>query len=118
MRVLTIEHPAEQDTAANTTPTTTGTATTPTFVSTESLTFPGISLISLGLVQIWAATTGHAASPHEILLIASVLGGSLIVYGLLNVEGQTRRLRDIVGQLIIGVLNTVVLYGVMLGVTA
>ena len=72
---------------------------TPTFLSTESLTFPGVSLISLGLVQIWSATVGHPATPTQILMIACLLGGSLVAYGLLSLSDGRPRLRDVVGEL-------------------
>lgn len=91
---------------------------TPTFLSTESLTFPGISLMSLGLVQIYSRATGAPASPLQIAAMAGVLGLMLIVWGLLGTTNDRRNLTNIAGQVIIGTLNTCLLYGVMLGVTS
>ena len=84
---------------------------------TESLTFPGVSLISLGLVQIWNKAFGTDASPGQVAIMAGVLGLILIVWGLLGTTNDRRNLPNIVGQVLIGILNTVLLYGVMLGVT-
>lgn len=90
---------------------------TPTFLSTESLTFPGVSLISLGLVQIWNKAFGVAASPTNIAVMAGVLGLILIVWGLFGATNERKNFQNVLGQIIIGVLNTFLLYGVMLGVT-
>jgi hypothetical protein len=96
--------------------TTTDARSTPTFLSTESLTFPGVSLVSLGLVQIYNRATGSTASPLVILMMAGTLGALLIVWGLLGTTNARTGLADVVGQVIIGALNTILLYGVMLGV--
>ena len=89
---------------------------TPTFLSTESLTFPGVSLISLGLVQIWERAVGEEATAGQVGIMAGVLGLVLIVWGLLGTTNDKKDLKNIVGQVIIGILNTVPLDGVMLGV--
>jgi hypothetical protein len=90
---------------------------TPTFLSTESLTFPGVSLISLGLVQIWNKAAGVPATPTQVAFMAGALGLILIVWGLLGITNDRKNVRNTVGQIIIGVLNTAVLYGVMIGVS-
>ena len=89
---------------------------TPTFLSTESLTFPGVSLISLGLVQIWNRAFGTDATSLQIAIMAGVLGLVLIVWGLVGTTNKATA-QEKFGQVIIGILNTILLYGVMLGVT-
>ena len=88
---------------------------TPTFLSTESLTFPGVSLISLGVVQIWNRAFGVDATSLQVAFMAGVLGVLLIIWGLVGTTNKATA-RDKFGQVIIGILNTILLYGVMLGV--
>lgn len=95
----------------------TGAKSTPTFLSTESLTFPGVSLISLGLVQIWNRATGSDATPSQVAIMAGVLGLILIIWGLLGTTNDRKNATNIFGQIVIGLFNTVLLFGVMLGVT-
>lgn len=90
---------------------------TPTFLSSESLTFPGVSLVSLGLVQIWETAVGHDVSNLQIFWLAAGLGAALIILGLSGNTNDTKNFRNIFGQVVIGVINTVLLYGVMLGVS-
>lgn len=95
----------------------TSAAGTPTFLSTESLTFPGISLISVGLVTIWEKAVGHDVSTANIAALAASLGAFLIIWGLLMSTNDGRKWPNWFGQLAIGVINTALLFGVMLGVT-
>ena len=98
--------------------TSTSAPATPTFMSTESLTFPGISLISLGLVTIWEKAVGHDVSNLQIGVLAGILGLVLIIQGFLMNTNDGRKWPNAFGQLAIGVINTALLYGVMLGVTS
>jgi uncharacterized membrane protein HdeD (DUF308 family) len=95
---------------------TTGASSTPTFMATESLTFPGLSLVSLGLVTIWEKAVGHAVSNLQIGVLAAVLGLVLITQGFLMDTNDGRKWPNSFGQLAIGLINTALLYGVMLGV--
>ncbi|MGB3828556.1 MAG: hypothetical protein WA962_07225 [Ornithinimicrobium sp.] len=94
----------------------TPTVATPTFMSTESLTFPGVSLISLGLVSIWQKAVGHDVSNLQIGMLAGILGLVLIIQGFVMTTNDGRRWPNWFGQLAIGIINTALLYGVMLGV--
>lgn len=91
-------------------------ASTPTFLSTESLTFPGVSLISLGLVQIYEKADGEPATTGTIGVMAGVLGLIVIIWGLLSPTNARGDWRNMIGQVLIGLLNTALLFGVMLGV--
>jgi hypothetical protein len=120
MAILTVDRAV--DAAADAPQTAGGTVTTaakstPTFLSTESLTFPGVSLVSLGLVQIWGKASGTPPTSMEIAVLAGALGLLLIVWGLLGTTNDRRDPTNLVGQVIVGLLNTALLYGVMLGVT-
>jgi uncharacterized membrane protein HdeD (DUF308 family) len=111
----TVAEPGSDRTAGGTR--TTGASATPTFMSSESLTFPGVSLVSIGLVTIWEKAVEHPVSNRQIGVLAAVLGLVLITQGFLMDTNDERRWRNLFGQLAIGVLNTALLYGVMLGVT-
>ena len=91
---------------------------TPTFLSTESLTFPGVSLISLGLVQVYERALDRSASTVELALMAATLGAIVILWGLLSRTNERGKWQNVVGQVLIGVLNTALLFGVMLGGTS
>jgi hypothetical protein len=120
MPVLTVDRAVALGADAPETPgglTATAAKSTPTYLALESLTFPGISLISLGLVRIWDKASGASATPMEVLGLAAALGALLIVWGLLGATNVKSNWREWVGQVIVGLLNTALLYGVMLGVT-
>jgi ABC-type cobalamin transport system permease subunit len=91
--------------------------TTATYLSLESLTFPGMTGVATIIVALVARLTGQAASPVIIISVAVVIGALLIVIGLLDPKRADQSNYGTFVQIVIGVFNTALLAAAMFGIT-
>src|SRR5829696_3116939 len=89
---------------------------TPTYLSTESLTFTGATTVGIAAVAVYGQVAGAEASPTVILWVAGILGVILIALGLAARTNKRGEWYNWLGQVVLGLFNTVLLAAALLGV--
>jgi len=89
-----------------------------TYLSAESLTFPGLTGFATILMGVIARVQDEAVKDWEVVVIGIVLGGMLIALGLYDPERVKKNQFGVVVQVIVGVCNTVLLIAAMFGIVA
>jgi len=89
---------------------------TPTYLSTESLTFTGATTVGIAVVAIIGQMTNAEATPTVIVIVAGVLGAFLIIFGLFSPTNRRGGRMNMAGQIILGLFNSVLLASALLGV--
>lgn len=100
----------------NVSTTTTRGTTTPTYLSQESLTFAGSTVVGTAAAGLWAAWSGEPITVRNVVVLAGTLGAVLTLVGLFFDEGSKGRSpRQVFGQLVVGLFNTVLLAATLWG---
>lgn len=89
---------------------------TATYLSTESLTFPGVTGVAGILTLLYTRLSGNEPSAAVIVVIAVCFGAGLIALGLLDPKRADRTAYGTAVQVVVGALNTILLLAALLGV--
>lgn len=87
-----------------------------TFLSPESLTFPGITGFAGMVLVIIARLADKQVSDWVAVLVGAVLGGMLVALGLLDPKRVQKDQYGVALQVITGAFNTVLLIAALLGI--
>lgn len=89
---------------------------TATYLSTESLTFPGVTGVAGILTLLYTRLSGNEPSGAVIVVIAVCFGAGLIALGLLDPKRADRTAYGTAVQVVVGALNTILLLAALLGI--
>jgi hypothetical protein len=96
----------------------TGARKTATYLSEESLTFPGMTGVASILVLLYARATNQPPTDVVVLGAAVLVGAALTVIGLLDPSRKDKGRYATFVQLVIGFFNTALLAAAVLGVSS
>jgi hypothetical protein len=86
-----------------------------TYLSPESLTFPGITGVAAIILGLVTRLSDGTPEDWVVVLVGLIIGGMLIALGLADPEGVDKTGYGKAVQLIIGLLNTAVLISALFG---